>query len=124
MDTELPAASGATDEVFQALAAEPRRHLIVLLSRGDASVGELATHFDISRPAVSKHLAVLKRAGLVDARQEGRKNVYHLRNDPLRDALDWLLAVEAFWADHLEDVGKRLDEFDDLERADRDGHEE
>lgn len=121
METDVPAVSGANDAVFGALAAEPRRELVVLLARGDASVGELAAHFDISRPAVSKHLSVLKRAGLVDARSEGRKNVYRLQHDPLEDALEWLIAVEGFWADHLDDIGARVDE---LERSDHDDCDE
>ncbi|WP_427008172.1 ArsR/SmtB family transcription factor [Pseudarthrobacter sp. H2] len=82
------------------IAAEPnRRRLLHLLARSEQSVGELAVHFAVSRSAVSQHLLLLERAGLVAARREGRNRYYRL--DPggmgrLRDL------VEQFWTDELE----------------------
>lgn len=97
------------DDVFRALASEPRRELLLLLADGgEASVTDLTDHFNISRPAVSKHLSVLRRAGLVDARREGRRNVYRLERGPLRDVLRWLVAVDRFWEGHLDDIEERL----------------
>lgn len=101
------------DGVFQALAAQPRRDLLVLLAQGDAPVGELADHFDISRPAVSKHLSVLKQAGLVASRAEGRKNVYRLEHEPLQEVLAWLVELDRFWAEHLDDVEANLPDEDE-----------
>jgi DNA-binding transcriptional ArsR family regulator len=98
------------DRLFHALSAEPRRKLLVLLARDEASVSELAAEFEISRPAISKHLSVLKQAGLVEARSAGRQNLYRLEYGPLRDALTWLVELDGFWAGHLDDLGNRLDD--------------
>ncbi|WP_267643933.1 ArsR/SmtB family transcription factor [Haloarchaeobius amylolyticus] len=96
------------DDVFHALAAEPRRRLLLLLATDEAAVGELAAEFDISRPAISEHLAVLKRAGLVSARKEGRRRIYSLEADSLAAALSWFVELDEFWAGHLEEVGSNL----------------
>jgi DNA-binding transcriptional ArsR family regulator len=120
MDTDL--ADSETDRVFQALSAEPRRRLLRLLAQEDASVSELAGEFEISRPAVSKHLSVLRRAGLVESESVGRRNVYRLNREPLGEALDWFVELDAFWAEHLADVGDRLDAMDDADESD-DAHD-
>jgi len=109
METDTPSTDAGRDRIFRALAAEPRRRLLLLLARDEASVGDLAAEFDISRPAVSKHLSVLKQAGLVESRTEGRRNVYRLDHDPLGEALSWFVELDRFWAGHLDDVGERLD---------------
>lgn len=108
MAQSAPEAPEPADEVFDALAAEPRRELLILLGRGEASVSELAANFDISRPAVSKHLAVLRQAALVDRRRAGRQHIYRLESDPLRELLDWLVALDEFWASELDALGNRL----------------
>lgn len=110
MSRSQPSTSEPPNEVFEAFAAEPRRELLLLLGRGEASVTELAANFDISRPAVSKHLAVLRQAGLVDRRQEGRKHIYHLDADPLRELLGWLVTIDEFWAQELDTLGERLND--------------
>lgn len=98
------------DDVFRSLAAEPRRKLLLLLGEGESSVGELADQFDISRPAISKHLAVLREAGLVERREVGRKNLYRLNNQPLETLLAWITQLDRYWARELESIGNRLDE--------------
>lgn len=113
METDLPTSGPNADDVFHALAAQPRRDLLLLLAQGDAPVTELADEFDISRPAISKHLSVLKRAGLVESRQEGRRNVYRLDHEPLQEAVEWLLELDRFWASHVADIGDRLEEVDE-----------
>lgn len=113
METDAPSSGENVDDVFHALAAPPRRELLVLLAQGDASVTGLADKFEISRPAISKHLTVLKRAGLVEVRQDGRKNVYRLDHEPLQDAIEWLVELDRFWARHVADIGDRLDEVDE-----------
>jgi DNA-binding transcriptional ArsR family regulator len=120
MDTDL--ADSGIDRVFRALSAEPRRRLLLLLAQEDASVSELAGEFEISRPAVSKHLSVLRRAGLVESESVGRRNVYRLNHEPLGEALGWFVELDAFWVEHLDDVDDRLDAINDPDRTD-DAHD-
>jgi DNA-binding transcriptional ArsR family regulator len=96
------------DRVFGALADATRRTILVRLLDGPEAVEPLAARFEISRPAVSKHLKVLSRAGLVRSRREGRLNVYALEPGPLETVRAWL---DAFWRDRLS-VLKRLAEGD------------
>lgn len=86
------------DDLFGALADPTRRAILVSLQRNEAPVHELAADFAISRPAVSKHLAVLRGAGLVREAKRGRENVYALQRDALDEARTWL---SAFWRGRL-----------------------
>ena len=86
------------DHLFGALADPTRRALLVSLQRGAAPVHTLAASFDMSRPAVSKHLAVLRRAGLVSETRAGRENLYALKRAALDEARRWLTA---FWRGRL-----------------------
>jgi DNA-binding transcriptional ArsR family regulator len=80
--------------------AEPRRRTILrLVRRDELSAGEIAAHFDISRPAVSQHLSVLKEAGLVGERRDGVRRLYRARSDGLSELRAFL---EEFWDDRLE----------------------
>lgn len=76
------------DRTFAALADSTRRAILERLARGDASVGELAVPFRVSRPAISKHLRVLERAGLVHRTREGRMSRCELEASPMREAAD------------------------------------
>ena len=87
------------DRIFKALADETRRDIIVALADRPMPVHEVSARFDMSRPAVSKHLKVLWEAGLVRARRSGRENVYELDRAPLTEVTDWL---SRFWAGRLE----------------------
>lgn len=94
------------DRVFSALADPTRRAMLGRLARGEHTVTDLARPFSISLPAVSKHLKVLERAGLIVRRVEGRVHHCRLRPRPLEDAADWLAGCRAFWdarLDALED---------------------
>lgn len=92
---------GAGD-VFHALADSNRRHLIDLLAeRENATATELATILPVTRQAVTKHLAELKAAGLVDVRKVGREARYSLTPAPLSDAVDWMASIGAEWDDRL-----------------------
>lgn len=82
-----------------ALADPTRRALFERLSRGPASVGELAAGMPVSRPAVSQHLKTLKLAGLVDERPDGTRNIYYIDPDGLGELRRWL---DQFWTDALE----------------------
>ena len=89
--------SSRLDATFHALADPTRRAILARLADGEATVGELAAPFDISRPAVSKHLRVLERAGLVDRTREGRTTRCALDARPMSEAADWVETYRAFW---------------------------
>jgi DNA-binding transcriptional ArsR family regulator len=90
--------SGAT---FQALADPTRRAVLDLLRRGSQPAGEIAQAFPISRPAISKHLRLLRRAHLVREHREGRNRVYQLNPEPLRAVDSWLDQYRRFWTANL-----------------------
>lgn len=85
------------DAIFSALSDPTRRAILAKLSQGDASVGELAEPFDISLPAISKHLRVLERSGLVARRKDGRIHRIHLDATRLKDASEWIEHYRLFW---------------------------
>jgi DNA-binding transcriptional ArsR family regulator len=89
-------------QVFRALADPSRRQILDRLVVGDASVNELAEGFSTSRPAVSRHLRVLREATLVVERREGRRRVYSLNPQPMSHADAWLGKYRAFWAARLQ----------------------
>jgi DNA-binding transcriptional ArsR family regulator len=97
-----------TDDVFYAVADPTRRALLDLLATGDKPVNTLAEQFEMSRPAISQHLAVLMRTRLVRARRVGRERVYHLEPKPLQEIDDWLGLYERFWKQKLERLGEYL----------------
>jgi len=100
-------------DVFAAVGDPTRRAMLDMLSRGELGAGDLARPFRISRPAVSQHLKVLKRAGLVRVRREGREQIYSLSPQPLREIYDWLGRYQAFWSGKLEALGAFLREEED-----------
>ena len=92
---------------FAALADPTRRAILARLARGEATVMELAAPFDMSQPAVSKHLRVLERAGLIERGREGARRPCRLVARPLQDVDTWLAGYRAFWEasfDALDDV--------------------
>lgn len=94
------------DAVFGALADPTRRAILGRLTRGEASVAELAAPFSVSQPAISRHLKVLERAGLISRTRRATARLSHLRAEPLREATVWLATYRAFWEESYE----RLDE--------------
>ncbi len=93
----------ATESVFNALADPTRRGLFEHLARNGAqNVVALTSRAGVSQPAVSKHLGVLKRAGLVSARRKGRETHYHARAKGLAPLIDWMSLYGAFWSDRLD----------------------
>ncbi len=98
------------DAAFAALADPARRAIVARLSRGPATVGELAEPFDFSPPAMSKHLRVLERAGLLRQRREGRFRHCELRPSPLEEAERWLESYRRFWSAKLDDLAAYLEE--------------
>jgi DNA-binding transcriptional ArsR family regulator len=90
--------------------AEPRRVAILdLLRDGERPVGELVGGLGLSQPAVSKHLRVLKEAGLVEARVDAQRRLYRIRPEPLADLDEWLASYRRLWAAHLDRLEDHLD---------------
>ena len=97
------------DSVFGALSDGTRRAILEMLAGGDCTVGELARPFEISRPAISKHLRVLERVGLVRRTPEGRISRCTLDAEPLRDAADWVDRYRDFWEGRLNALSRYLE---------------
>ena len=90
-----------TEATFQALADPTRRAVLDLLRGGGQAAGEIAQAFPVSRPAISKHLRLLRRAHLVREHREGRHRVYQLNPEPLRAVDSWLDQYRSFWKANL-----------------------
>ncbi|HEX5499071.1 MAG TPA: metalloregulator ArsR/SmtB family transcription factor [Thermomicrobiales bacterium] len=88
--------------VFGALADPTRRAILARLADGDANVAELAAPFPMSQPAISQHLHVLERAGLISRRRRGTARLSHLEAAPLREATAWLARYQAYWDESYE----------------------
>ena len=95
-------AAAAEDRIFQALADPSRRAIFESLTHGEAAVKELTARFDISQPAVSQHLALLKDAGLVKGRRDGRHVYYRVKPRGMKPLVDWIAHYRAFWTEHVE----------------------
>ena len=95
---------------FQALADPTRRAILARLALGEASVGELAAPFDMSLPAVSKHLKVLEGAGLLARTRDGRVLRCHLEPGPMRAADDWIGEYRRFWESQLDQLARYLEQ--------------
>jgi len=89
------------EATFQALADPTRRAVLDLLRRGSQPAGQIAGAFPVSRPAISKHLRLLRRAHLVREHREGRLRVYQLNPEPLRAVDSWLEQYRSFWSASL-----------------------
>jgi DNA-binding transcriptional ArsR family regulator len=99
----------ASADVFHVIADPTRRAILDLLSVGERPARDLGAPFSISQPAISKHLAVLREAGLVSHRQEGGMRIYRLEAAPLHDVFDWIRHYEKFWDFKLQALGRFLD---------------
>ena len=97
-------AVAATDAAFGALADPTRRAVLDLLRAGRRPAGEIARVFPVSRPAISKHLRILRRAHLVEERREGRRRLYQLNPAPLKAVDSWLEQYRSFWTASLENL--------------------
>ena len=98
------------DATFSALADPTRRAILARLASGDASVAELARPFDMSQPAVSKHLKVLERAGLISRGRDAQRRLSRIEGSPLEDAFGWLRDYRRFWERSYERLDALLDE--------------
>ena len=102
--------AAAAEDVFRAIADPTRRAILDRLRVGEAPANDLAAGFDISRPAVSKHLRVLRDASLVRERRAGRQRMYQLTPAPLRDVVSWVESYRACWAVNLAELKRLVEE--------------
>jgi DNA-binding transcriptional ArsR family regulator len=100
----------ADADVFGAISAPPRRALLAMLAEREMGVTEIAGSFDMTMSAVSQHLAILRDAGLVRTRKEGRQRLYRLDPAPLRTVAEWVRVYEPFWTEKLADLGRYLED--------------
>ena len=99
--------------VFDVLAEPNRREILQRLARCERSVGELEAELARSQPTVSKHLRVLREAGLVEARVDAQRRVYRLRTEPLRELDLWLEPFRRLWTERLDALERHLDRMPD-----------
>jgi DNA-binding transcriptional ArsR family regulator len=97
-------------DALAALADPTRRELVELLAAGELAAGELADRFPVSRPAISRHLRVLREAGLVRVLPDAQRRIYALDPEPLAELDAWLAPYRALWNDRLDALGRHLDE--------------
>lgn len=107
------------DATFAALADPTRRAILARLAAGEASVAELAEPFDMTQPAISKHLKVLERAGLISRGRDAQRRPCHLEARPLRAATDWLENYRRYWEESYQRLDALLEEL----QADGEAHE-
>ncbi|MGZ8745163.1 MAG: ArsR/SmtB family transcription factor [Nocardioides sp.] len=93
---------------WESLSDPVRRQIVHRLSRGALTAGEIAADFAISRPAVSRHLRVLRESGVVQVRPEAQRRVYSLAPDGLDEVQQWVEEVGAFWTQRLDALGTEL----------------
>ena len=103
-----PSSDRSLDAVFSALSDPTRRAIVVRLAEGDASVSELAAPFQVSLPAVTKHLAVLERAGLLEHKKQGRVRRCRLVAAPMKVADEWLSTYRVFWERRLDSLADHV----------------
>jgi DNA-binding transcriptional ArsR family regulator len=107
MVTQVGARMG---QVFGAIADPTRRDILDLLSREDLSAGELAERFPVSRPAISRHLRILRQAGLVRETRQAQSRIYSLDPQPLNEVAQWVSRTRVFWGARLQDLKRHVEE--------------
>jgi DNA-binding transcriptional ArsR family regulator len=107
MVTQVGARMG---HVFGAIADPTRRDILDLLSRQDLAAGELAERFPISRPAISRHLRILRQAGLVRETRRAQSRIYSFNPQPLNEVAQWVTRTRTFWGARLHDLKRHVEE--------------
>ena len=97
-------------DTFVALADPTRRHIIETLANGESAFGDLADRFEMSRPAGSQHLKVLREAGLVSVRKDAQRRIYRLNSEGLGEIEGWIEKVREFWNTRLDELERVLQE--------------
>jgi DNA-binding transcriptional ArsR family regulator len=98
--------------MFEILAEPHRRQILDLLREQEQAVGDLVSVLGISQPGVSKHLRVLREAGLVEVRIDAQRRLYRLRTEPLREIDEWLAPYRAAWVGRLDALEAHLDDME------------
>ena len=104
------------DSSFAVIAEPSRRTILSLLASSERSVGELERRLRMPQTSVSKHLRILREAGLVEARVEAQRRVYRLRPEPLREVDAWLTPFRRFWTTHVDALERHLDRMEKTSR--------
>jgi DNA-binding transcriptional ArsR family regulator len=99
--------------VFDVVAEPHRRRILDLLAAGERPVGDLVSQLELSQPAVSKHLRILRDAGLVQVRGEAQRRLYSVRPEPLQAIDEWLTPYRRLWAERLDELGRHLNTMSD-----------
>lgn len=99
--------------MFEVLAEPHRRQILDLLREHEQAVGDLVSALGLSQPGVSKHLRILREAGLVEVRPDAQRRLYRVRTEPLRELDEWLAPYRAAWADRLDTLEAHLDDMED-----------
>lgn len=100
----------ATLDIFQAIADPSRREILILLTKDKHTINALAGNFDMSRPAVSKHIKVLYDAGLISITDQGRERYCELRSDGFDEVKEWLDYFDKFWHNKLQNLENLLND--------------
>jgi DNA-binding transcriptional ArsR family regulator len=106
--------------VFEVLAESNRRRILDLLRAAERPVGDLVDELGVSQPAVSKHLRVLREAGLVEVRSLGQQRIYRVRAEPLQAVDEWLQPYRRLWSSRLDRLERHLDAMPDPADAEED----
>jgi DNA-binding transcriptional ArsR family regulator len=117
----MPATEATIDATFAALADPTRRAMLLRLAEGEATVSELAAPFAISLPAASKHIRVLRRAGLIHQGREAQRRPCRLNPGPLKEAGEWIGQYRRFWEESFDRLDAYLRQLQDEEKSH--GHE-
>jgi DNA-binding transcriptional ArsR family regulator len=117
----MATAQAELDQVFGALADPTRRAILTRLTEGDASVAQLTAPFTVSQPAISRHLKVLERAGLISRSRKATVRLSHLEAEPLREATAWLADYREYWEESYERLDALLAALQESNRTDTNG---
>jgi DNA-binding transcriptional ArsR family regulator len=116
MQAQTHAVPGRLDATFAALADPTRRAILARLARGDASVNELAEPFAMTQPAISKHLKVLERAGLIVRGQDAQRRPRRLVAKPLAEANEWIERYREHWEENYQRLDELLEEMQAIQK--------
>ena len=119
----MATASDQLDRTFAALADPTRRAILARLARGEATVTELAAPFAMTLPAISKHLKVLQRAGLIARGRERQRRPARLQAEPLKEVVDWADEYRRFWEESYDRLDEYLEELQGEGEEGRDGRD-
>jgi DNA-binding transcriptional ArsR family regulator len=100
------------ESVFEIIAEPSRRAILSLLASSQQSVGEIERQLRMPQPAVSKHLRVLREAGIVESTVDAQRRLYRLKPEPLQEIDDWLAQFRRFWSAHVDALERHLDQMD------------